>query len=142
MLSKKASRQHEVILRVGGEGGGYTIWGERHHGHWRFWRDPDCGDSWMYDDDSDAAVPASTEPTPVPRISYFDNLEDALGQINSGWPLLYPIQVHPDFGGDIWNRVVVYLRNDRSRRKNDMLVRWREHCLGGAFNATEPATKR
>lgn len=141
MPSEKTSKQPEVILRVGGEGGGYTIWGERNQDHWRrFWRDLDSGDSWMYDDDSDAAVSASTEPTPVPRISYFDNLGGALGQINSGWPLLYPIQVHPDFGGDIWNRVVVYLRKDRSRRKSDLLVRWREHCLGRALNATDSRT--
>ena len=133
-----ASTQTEVILHVSGEGGGYTIMGEEHQGLWRFWRDGSCGDSWMYDGlDDEAPSESSIEPATEPTICYFETLDEALEQINSCWPHLDPIQVHPSFSHDIWNRVVTYYRANESHRTCYVLPRWSELCLGRQIESLE-----
>lgn len=119
------SKQPEVILKVAGEGGGYTILGDRNEGQWRFWREAGGGDSWMLDDeDGETPEPSPRQPAPPPAIQYFDTLDEVLQEINGCWPSLYPIQVHPAFSQDIWNRVVEYAREDYAP-----LPKWRQ-CLG------------
>jgi hypothetical protein len=122
-------QQTEVILNVAGEGGGYTIMGEQHQGHWRFWRDASNSDAWMYDEDEAPPAP-SREPVTEPTICYFATLDEALERINSGWPNLHPTLVHPSFSQDIWNRVVRYCRDNKGSRTRDLLQRWSALCLG------------
>ena len=124
-------KQTEVILNVAGEGGGYTILGEQYQGHWRFWRDASGSDAWMYDDiDTESPSASSNEPATEPTICYFETLEEALEQINSCWPHLHPIQVHPSFSQDIWNRVVRYCRDNKGSRTHRVVPKWSELCLG------------
>lgn len=105
--------------------------GEEHQGHWRFWRDGSCGDSWMYDDPDDETLSESSiEPATKPTICYFETLDEALEQINSCWPHLHPIQVHPSFSQNIWNRVVRYCRDNNGSRTLHVLPKWSELCLG------------
>lgn len=128
----KKTKQAEVILKVRAEGGGYTIMGEQQNGAWRFGREPDCGDSWMYDDEDEVEKPAAspTKPKPKPAIAYFDTLDEALEQINDCWPTLRPMQVHPDFVQDIWQRVVNYWREHDGSGTYYVLPYWSELCLG------------
>lgn len=125
-----SSKEPEVILKVGAEGGGYIIFGEQHEGSWRFWRDMDGSDAWMLDDDdaeSDAPAPVEEEVA----ICYFRTLDEVLEQINSCWPHLCPIQVHPAFAKEIWGRAVAYWNKDKeSRRTSYVLPQWSEICLG------------
>lgn len=126
-----AAKQKEVvILHVAGEGGGYTILGEQHQGHWRFWCEPGGGDSWMYEDDDIEAIttPATKEPTPEPDIEYCDTLDEVLKQFNSCWPLLHPIEVHPSFASDILKRVTSYMANNSDRSRSGVTPRWQQMC--------------
>lgn len=122
-----ATQKEEMILHVAGEGGGYTILGEQHQSRWRFWCDAGGGDSWMYDDEVNAA-PATNEPTPEPDIDYCDTLDEALKQINACWPLLHPIQVHPSFASDILQRVTRYLADNSARSRSGVTPRWQKIC--------------
>ena len=125
-----ATQKKEVILDVAGEGGGYTILGEQHHGRWRFWRDPGSGDAWMFDDDNQVNVEsARTKPTPEPAIDYCDTLDEVLKKINVNWPRLYPLQVHPSFASDILQRVTLYLTHTSVGSASGVTSRWQERCL-------------
>lgn len=119
----------EVILNVVGEGGGYTILGEQHQGSWRFWREPDSSDEFNFDDDDgEKSTRFSEEDRPAPSITYAYSLDEVLKEINSCWPRLHPIQVHPAFSQNIWNLVSSYDRHNRSPSEYDVLPRWRECC--------------
>ena len=142
----KKTKQPEVILEVGAEGGGYTIMGEQRNGAWRFGREPDCGDSWMYDDEEDevekpAASPKKPKPKPKPAIVYFDTLDEALETINECWPHLIPTAVHPAFVQDIWQRAVIYWRENAGRRTDYVLPRWSEICLGREIGSYDELLK-
>lgn len=124
-----SSKQSEVILNVAGEGGGYTILGEQHQGSWRFWREPGSSDEFMFDeDDEEKSTVLFEETRPAPPIRYAASLDQVLQEINSCWPRLWPIQVHPVFSEDIWNLVLSYDRHNRPPIAEDILTRWRECC--------------
>ena len=122
-----------MILNVAGEGGGYTILGEQHHGRWRFWRDAGSGDAGMFDDDNDDnqvnVESARTKTKPEPAIDYCDTLDEVLKQINVIWPLLHPLQVHPSFASDILQRVTLYLTHTSVGSASGVTSRWQERCL-------------
>jgi hypothetical protein len=134
------SKEPEVILEVAGEGGGYTILGEQRDDCWRFWRAEGDSDSWLLDDDDDAeaVVPLSNERVSEPAACYFNTLEAALDQINSCWPHLRPLQVHPAFAKDIWRMVVKYWReNEDTSRTQYVLPKWSEICVGQTMNSLD-----
>lgn len=131
--------KEEVILHVAGEGGVYAILGQQHQGRWRFWREAGGGDSWMYDDDDVSTAPASNEPAPERGIDYRDSLDDVLKQINSCWPLLHPIQVHPSFASDIMRRVTSYLTDTHARSRGSVISKWQEICAVHGDEAGESA---
>lgn len=120
----------QVIMKVAGEGGGYTILGRKHQSHWQFWRDARDSDEWMHDElGAEAPSSTSNETAAEPAICQFETLEEALEQINSCWPNLHPIQVHPYFSRDIWNRVVRYFQDNNEGQVHRVLSKWREICL-------------
>ena len=140
----KKTKQPEVILQVGAEGGGYTILGEQHRGAWRFWREPGCGDSWMYDDEDEDVERTETlplQPRPEPTINYSATLDEVLGTINECWPHLIPIAVHPVFVQDIWQRAVNYWRKHDTGRTDYVLPRWSGICLGREIHSFEDLVK-
>ena len=81
------------------------------------------------DDDAESDAPAPVEEEVA--ICYFRTLDEVLEQINSCWPHLRPIQVHPAFVEDIWGRALAYWNEDKgSRRTSYVLPWWSEICLG------------
>lgn len=127
----KLSKQPEVILEVAGEGGGYTIAGELRQGQWQFWRTAGGSDSWLLDEDDNAPSTAPVMPSPEPTCNHYQTLDEALEQINSGWPQLYPLQVHPDFSKDIWSRVTQYWQvHQPTETYQHILEKWSEICFG------------
>jgi len=133
----KLSKQSEVILEVAGEGGGYTIAGELRQGQWRFWRTAGGSDSWLLDEDDNAPSAAPVMPRPEPTCNHYQTLDEALEQINSGWPQLYPLQVHPDFSKDIWSRVTQYWQvHQPTETYQHILEKWSEICFGMNVAAT------
>ena len=122
-----------TILEVGGEGGGYIIFGEQYQGQWRFWHES----NWcVFDDDEDGAVddatpaPLPNEPLSKPSPCYVQTLDEALEPIKSYWPDLYPTQVHPAFAKEIWQRAITYWRENCSPRTNCIIPKWSQLCLG------------
>ena len=123
--------QTEVILEVAGEGGGYTIMGKQQDGQWLFWRDGRDSDAWMYDEfDEEAPASTSKETAAEPAVCHYKTLGKALEQINSDWPNLHPIRVHPHFSKDIWRRVVRHFRDNKENQAHRVLSKWSEICLG------------
>ena len=126
------SQQGEVILEVGGEGGGYTILGEQHLGKWRFWREQGDGDSWMWDDDDGVAsdLLPSPDSTPEPTIKYHYTLDEALETLNSCWPILYPVAVHPAVAAQVMGKVEAYVQSHKDLDKRGHYSKWKALCLG------------
>lgn len=86
-----------TVLQVRGEGGGYIIEGLLQNGVWQFRRQDKSG--WV------------------------DSFEVVLQQINSGWPMLMPIAVHPEFSQLIWQLVMRFHESEplRASRIQDWL---------------------
>ena len=123
--------QFEVMLEVGGEGGGYSILGEEVHGSWQFWRAASGGDDWMWDEKDDSAKTHDQElPTtlPKPPIRYFQTLDEALGTINSCWPILFPVAVHPAIAAAIWTKVEAYIAKYPGHDRHGYIRKWKEQC--------------
>ncbi len=140
----KKTKQAEVILHVGGEGGGYTILGAQHDGAWRFWREAGGGDSWMLDDENEDVETTETlpvQPKPEPTINYSATLDEVLEQINDCWPVLFVLEVHPAFAQDIWQRAVNYWRKNPGRHTDYVLPRWSEICLGRVIRSYDELLK-
>lgn len=140
----KKTKQPEVILKVRGEGGGYTILGEQHQGSWRFWREPGGGDSWMLDDedeDVERTEMLPVQPRPEPTINYSATLDEVLETINDCWPVLSVLEVHPAFAQDIWQRAVSYWPKNPGRHTDYVLPRWSEICLGREIGSLDDLEK-
>lgn len=76
----------EIVLCVAGEGGGYTISRFEDGGAWRF--AVSRGDVFLESADQ--------------PIESYASLREALTQINSGWPRLHALEVHPGFVKEIY----------------------------------------
>ena len=80
-----------TVLEVGGEGGGYTIVADGSSPQTRFRRLASTGEEGLFDFLEDDPQPVEEE-RPVP---WCDSLAEALQTINSAWPLMSGIFVHP-----------------------------------------------
>ena len=80
-----------TVLEVGGEGGGYTIMADGSSPQTRFRRLASTGEEGLFDFLEDVP-PSVEEEKPVP---WCDSLAEALQTINSAWPLMSGIFVHP-----------------------------------------------
>jgi hypothetical protein len=127
----------EVILDVAGEGGGYTILGERHQGAWRFWRKAGGSDEWLYDEDETITSSSPITPAREPVICYSHTIEKALEQINSSWPYLHPLQVHSAFAQEIWNLVVRFWRDNGNHRTRRIISKWSALCIGQEISSVD-----
>lgn len=122
-----------TILDVGGEGGGYAIFGEQRQGQWWFWLESNfC----IFEDDQDCAVDDAIPATPpnesLPKSSpcYVKSLDEALETIKSVWPDLYPAEVHPAFAKEIWQRAIAHWRDHWSPQTDHVISVWSQLCLG------------
>jgi hypothetical protein len=78
--------EHVIIAKMGVEGGGVMIYGRRTDGTWLFWQEG----SSMHLDENDDEDWRSWE-------SELSN--DLSTVVPENWPLMYPVQVHPEFVG-------------------------------------------
>lgn len=124
------AEQFEVMLEVLAEGGGYKIFGERYEGHWRFWRDPSDGDSWMLDefDENSTIARSPVECTPEPPITYYKTLDEALKTLNSCWPILFPVTVHSSVASHILKKVEAYVTKYPSQDRRGYFAKWKGLC--------------
>jgi hypothetical protein len=76
----------EVVVHVAGEGGGYTIT--------RF----DEGRAWRF---AVSREDVFSESDQLANENY-ESLREALSHINTGWPRLKALQVHPEFAAEIF----------------------------------------
>jgi hypothetical protein len=84
---------NEIVLRLVGEGGGYTITRVDEGGAWRF-----AVSSQDVFSDSDERT-----------VENYESLREALGHINTGWPRLKARRVHPAFAAEIFQLALKHL---------------------------------
>lgn len=100
-----------TVMRVAAEGGGYRIDGQNGERGWRF---------------RAARVDHIIEGEEIRRSEpWVSSLEEALRSINSGWPRLRPVQVHPLFAAKLLEVVSQYPRLSQVQ-----LGRWKRTCAG------------
>lgn len=103
-----------IIVDVGVEGGGATVYGRETDGVWSFWNEG----SWMYMDENDDDRWRQSASEPVAEL---------LAALPDDWSAMYPLRVHPDFVSRIraeyerCRRTSPGGRGERSRHE-----RWRE----------------
>ena len=118
----------EIILELGVEGGAVTLLGSKAGGGWRFCRVTD--ERTMHGLLGEHDRPPDFREEDWVRCSHWvDSWESALALLGGHWPLLFPLQVHPEFGERVWaavqDRVLV-------RNQDDLLAleRWCARCSG------------
>ena len=112
--------EREIILSVGGEGGGITLQGVWTRDGWRFRRNV-----------VDQTLVMIGEGDEIRHDSQFtSSWDEALGLMDRyPWQHLYPLQVHPEFGHAVWAAVQKRCVGECSEHA---LERWRDRCGVGA----------
>lgn len=85
--------QSETVLDLAGEGGGYCITRIFVDGGWRF----GVSSQDVFEDSEPAGI------------ATFPTLEEALENINSGWPRLRALFVHPAFASELYELALTRL---------------------------------
>jgi NAD-dependent deacetylase len=108
----------EVILQVAGEGGSYSLFGEKNVTGWSFYftRNEFALEDLLDEDDDDIRKMLHH------KSRSFKNIEEALNQLGRGWPHIVPKIVHPLFALPIWS----YLLDRQKERGNLDLRRWEQ----------------
>ncbi len=101
-----------TVFAVAGEGGGYRIEAHVADKTWRF--RAVRNDRIVEGDEINRADPWKA------------SFEEALEEINSGWPRLYPVRVHDVVAQKVRSLVRAY----SARLDNEQLERWRRVCDG------------
>lgn len=106
--------KREIVLMVGCEGGGVTLYGMREGARWRFTRN-------VVDQ-----TPSMLDEAEIEHNSPFvESFDEALKLMDRyPWHRLSPIKVHPDFRKTVWGAVQQRLADDDDGRE-----RWRDRCL-------------
>lgn len=105
-----------VVLKIGAEGGGYTILVKRHERGW-------CFKVHVVDQTSELA----NGPSVHDQSQWLNSLDEAFARINPAWPRLYPLAVAPEFAAELLARVRRYeFRNEHQRQR--ALSLW-EECI-------------
>ena len=103
------------ILRVAGEGGGLVIYGRHSDGSWSFKLTTSDHTPTLLDED------------PIYRESgWVTTLAEAIAPVGYAWNSLKPVEVHPDFGAEIFR---LKLEKDLERPPWDRhKSAWEELC--------------
>ncbi len=116
-----SATKREVVVLVGVEGGGVTLYGEKGpNGTWRFTR--------SYADQTPLFL---GEPAVAERLSpTMTTWEEALADLDrQGWHRLPAVRIHPEFRERVWAAIQARLPPDRSSSMADRLWRrWEERC--------------
>jgi len=115
-----------VIVGMGVEGGGETVYGRKSNGVWSFWQEG----SSMYLDDNDDEAWRSWTADPVPELSL---------ALPEEWFMMYPTEVHPDFVPQLRRE---YERCCGDQPSNRRAGRWKQErwqeLLSGSGQDAEP----
>jgi hypothetical protein len=120
-----------IVLDIGREGGGITIYGRQVDGVWSFWAE---GASIDVDENEDM-VWRTWSREPVASIDIL---------LPKGWPVFSPISVHPEFVD--WFRAIYEKaraglpENERSYQEKYIHVRWLE-MLGLPWGSNDATPK-
>jgi hypothetical protein len=118
MHSKAHTKQCEVVLELGAEGGSIALYGFRTEYGWLFTRETLDQTPELIDEDRIETNSACA-----------DTWEAALKLLDQyPWVELYPLSIHTEFRQQIWSAVQERLPNDE--RSDVKLRRWRELCHG------------
>jgi hypothetical protein len=111
----------QVVVQVGTDGGNITLYGAKNGNGWNFSMDIyDC--SALALDDEEAMEPTR-------HIRLVNTWTDAVALLDHyRWATLYPLAVHPEFRGQIWNEVQRRCLSDGDRDGRYDLQRWRQLC--------------
>jgi hypothetical protein len=110
--------QRETIVQIGAEGGSITLYGVRtDHG-------------WLYSTSTYDGTPAFIDEESIKHDSgAVDSWEAALRLLDRyPWHKLYPLQVHSEFGPQIWSALEKRFGSGATSKSN--MDRWRELCTG------------
>jgi hypothetical protein len=97
MQRPKHKRGQCVIVEVGAEGGGFTLFGKKQQGKWTFWSELNDWTPTLLD-----------EPAIHRRSEEAKTWDAAIALMNKHckhWMDLSPTQVHPEFRAKIWELV-------------------------------------
>jgi hypothetical protein len=112
----------EVVLKIGGEGGGLTLFGKRNSDGWKFLRELVDQSAAMLD-----------EPTIHHRSEAVTTLQEGLSLLDPyPWHRLHPLKAHPEFGAEIWSVVRQRIERDGGSALRG-LGRWEAICAGGDY---------
>lgn len=123
-----ASKQSEVVLEIGCEGGGYTIL-SRVTSDGRVFRL--SSDSLDLDSNDEENWISHQE-------AWRSSIDDVLADLNPIWYQLYPMLVHPDFTLEIWQKYVSACQEAREG-PTYRLSKWTGLLLGRPFDELEDA---
>ena len=108
----------DIILKIGGEGGDFTLYGDRTGGGWVFSLSVNDCSPLMLDEEEPAIQHTSSCATSwAGAIALLDK---------HPWAKLYPLAVHADFRKHVWDAVESRLCNDP--RYEAALDNWRRAC--------------
>ena len=111
----------EVILDIGAEGGGLTLFGRRTPAGWEFMRELVDHSAAMLD-----------EPTIHHRSEVVNTLEEGLCLLDRyPWHRLFPLKVHPEFSAAILAAVRQRIAHDGEGAARG-LGRWERVCSEGS----------
>ena len=107
--------KREIILFIGAEGGGITLYGEQTQDGWRFQRNVRDQTPWMLNAEE------------IRHDSTFtSSWDEALTLLDRyPWHRLFPIEVHPKFRQAVWAAVQQRYAGADAERS---LERWRDRC--------------
>ena len=110
----------QLILIVGVEGGGVTLYGERTEHGWRF--------SCEFVDQTPNLLAEGEDQREIRRESKVaESWDDALALLDQQrWMNLSPVMVHPKFRAQVWDAVRTRLGQDP--RNAGIQDRWRDRC--------------
>ena len=123
-----ASKQSEVVLEIGCEGGGYTIL-SRVTSDGRVFRL--SSDSLDLDRDDEENWTSHQE-------AWRSSIDEVFADLNPIWYQLYPMLVHPDFTLAIWQKYVSACQEAREG-PTYRLSKWTELLIGRPFDELEDA---
>jgi len=111
-----------IILKVGAEGGGITLYGRRNANQkWEFRRV--ANDSWVLPD----VVLNLYPPTPVPV--WVKTWKEAVTLLDRNpWTKLVPLSVHSEFREEVLVEVTRRLLAEPSKRNKRQMDRWLKVC--------------
>lgn len=110
----------QVILMVGAEGGGITLYGKRSATGWRFRQDFVDQTPWMLD-----------EPEIRRESQWLESWGEALRDLDrQAWYRYAVIRVHPEFRDALWvaARERIEESNLPESRRKSLLEKWRQRC--------------